>query len=224
MSLIAKEKGGSTMELIPQGIHLAKCISIIDLWTQSITFEKQEKEVHQVRFEFELPTEKYTYKDKETDEEKTGTRIIWTNFTVSLNWKAKMKKFLESWRGKKFTQEELDWFNLWKILWKTCQLQIIHSEDWKRANIENALPLMKWVEVPKCEREEVLFSIEEDKKWKPTGFNEEIFNNLPEWLQNKIKESKEVKELYWITSIEDEEKEVKEKKEVSTKEVEDLFE
>jgi hypothetical protein len=31
MSLIAKEKGGSIMELIPQGVHVARCVSVIDL-------------------------------------------------------------------------------------------------------------------------------------------------------------------------------------------------
>ncbi|MHA1379626.1 MAG: hypothetical protein ACTSRG_14730 [Candidatus Helarchaeota archaeon] len=48
---------------------------------------------------------------------------------MSLHAKATMRKFLESWRGKKFTKEELEGFDLQKILGKPCQLQIIHSDD-----------------------------------------------------------------------------------------------
>lgn len=202
MSLMAKEKWG-TRELIPAGIHLARCVSIIDLWTQKITFEKQEKEVHQVRFEFELPALTYTYEDKDTKEEKTATKVTWKNFTVSLHWKATMRKFLESWRGKKFTKEELEWFDLGSILWKNCQLQIIHSDDWQYANIENALPLMAWVEVPKTDKKIVSFSIHEDEKGNPTWFDEDVFNELPEWLQEKIMESKEMKKLYWIETLDE---------------------
>lgn len=222
MALIAKEKGGVTMELIPAGVHLARCVAIIDLWTQKRTFKDQEKEIHEVRFEFELPTETYTYKDKDTEEEKTGTRIIGNNYTISLSAKANMRKFLESWRGLKFTKEELVGFDLQKILGKTCQLQIIHSEDWKYANIQNALPLMKGVEVPKSDRDLISFSIEEDDKGNATGYDENVFNNLPEWLQDKIMDSKEMKKLFNVAGLDEQEedikKEIKEKKETETKE------
>lgn len=218
MSLMAKEKGGTTMELIPQGVHVARCVSVIDLGTQKIKFKDQEKDVHQVRFEFELPNETYTFTDKETEEEKTWTRITGRNFTVSLNGKATLRKFLESWRGRKFTQEELDGFNLGKVLGKTCQLQIIHSDDGKYANIENALPLMKGIEVPESDREQLMFSIEEDEKGNPTGFDQDVFDKLPEWQQEKLMESKEMRELFWIESLDDQEENMKKEAEAKKKE------
>ncbi len=223
MSLIASEKSGWTIELIPEGIYAARCVAVIDLWTQLVTFEKKEKEVHQVRFEFEFPTLTYTYEDKETKKEKTWTKVMWVNYSVSLNSKAKMRKFLESWRGKKFTQEELEWFNLGNVLGKTCQLQIIHSEDGKYANIENALPLMKWIEVPTTDREHITFSILEDNKWKPVWFNEETFEKLPEWLQNKIMDSKEMRTITWTLSL-DEQEETLQKEVVTSKDAEAVFE
>lgn len=230
MSLIAKEKWG-TKELIPAGIHLAKCISIIDLGTQKIIFEKKEKEVHQVRFEFELLNLKYTYEDKDTKEEVETTKVTWKNFTISLHAKATMRKFLESWRGRKFTKEELERFDLSKILGKNCQLQIIHSDDGEYANIENALPLMWGVDAPKWERELISFSIQEDEKGNPTGFDEEAFEKLPEWLQTKIQESKEMMKLFWIESLDDQEENMKketeekkaEKEEITTDKVEEIF-
>lgn len=225
------------MELIPAGVHLARCIGLIDLGTQKLTFDGKDKQVHQVRIEFELPTETYEY-EEEVDgkkEKKTGTRVIGTNFTVSLSGKATLRKFLESWRGLKFTKEELEGFDLAKVLGKTCQLQIIHSEDGKYANISTALPLMKGIEVPEGKRDLVTFSIEEDEKGNVTGFDEEVFDKLPEWLQTKIQDSKEMKDLFGVTDLDQEEadlkKEAEEKKaekaekteEIETKEVEDLF-
>lgn len=225
MSLIASEKSGWTIELIPEGVHIARCVSVIDLGTQLTTFEKKEKEVHQVRFEFEFPNLTYTFEDKDTKVEKTVTKVMGTTFSVSLNSKAKMRKFLESWRGKKFTEEELKWFNLWKVLWQVCQIQIIHSEDGKYANIENALPLMKWISVPETDRELMTFSILEDTKGKPIWFNEDSFEKLPEWLQNKIMESKEMKVITWNFSLDEQEEKLEEEvKTVSTKEAEAVFE
>jgi len=222
MALIAKEKW--TIELVEEGIYLARCVSIIDLGTQLKNFKDQEKMVHEVRFEFELPTVKYTYVDKETQKEvETNCKVMWNNFTVSLSPKANMRKFLESWRGKKFMKEELEGFDLSKILWKVCQLQIIHSEDWKYANIANALPLMAGVTVPETQRELLVFSIDEDKKGNPTGYTEDVFNKLPDWLQVKIMESSEMKTLFWIISLDDQEKEIEVKKEINTTEVEWIF-
>jgi len=225
MALIAKEKW--TIELVQEGIYLARCVSIIDLGTQLKNYKDQEKMVHEVRFEFELPTVKYTYEDKETKKEVETTKVMWNNFTISLSPKANMRKFLESWRGKKFTKEELEGFDLSKILWKVCQLQIIHSEDGKYANIANALPLMAGVTVPETERELLTFSIDEDKKGNSTGYNEEVFEKLPNWLQEKIMESSEMKTLFWIISLDYQEKEIEKeievKKEINTTEVEWIF-
>ena len=208
MSLIAKENSG-TKELIPAGIHLAKCISIIDLGTQKVTFEKTEKQVHQVRFEFELPALTYEFEDKETKEKKIWTKVTWKNFTVSLHAKATMRKFLESWRGKKFTKEELEGFNLGNILGKTCQLQIIHSDDGEYANIENVLPMMAGIPFPESTKELISFEIQEDEKGNPTGYDEAIYDKLPEWLQKKIMESAEMMKLFGIETMEEQEENMK---------------
>lgn len=218
MSLTVSEKG-SKIELIPEWIHLARCVSIIDLWTQKVVFEKREKEVHQIRFEFELPNIVYTYEDNWQEVE--TTKIIWVNFTASLNWKWKLKKFLESWKWKKFTQEELAWFDLQKVLWAKCQLQVIHSDDWQYANIENALPLIQWMTIPEWKRELLSFSIEE-KNWEYV-FDTAIFEKLPEWLQEKIYQSKELSPQ----SLEEQEieiqKTIRESKPATTKDAEVIF-
>lgn len=206
MWLIAKEKGQVERELIAEWTHIAKCVGVVDLWTQLVTFNKKEKEVHQVMFTFELLNETYTYEDDW--EEKTWTRTMSRSFTISLSKKATLRKFLESWRWKKFTEEELKGFNLWKVLWIDCQVQVLHSEDGQYANIENVFPMMKWVQTPESQRELVLFSIDENEKWEPEDFDEKVFDSLPEWIRNKISDSKEMRILRWEISLDEQEKEI----------------
>jgi len=55
---------------------------------------------------------------------------------------------------------------------------------------------MAGVTVPETQRELLTFSIDEDKKGNPTGYNEEVFDKLPDWLQVKIMESSEMKTLF----------------------------
>jgi hypothetical protein len=49
-------------------------------------------------------------------------------YTLSLHEKANLRRELETWRGKKFTAEEGEGFDLEKLLGANCQLQVIHNE------------------------------------------------------------------------------------------------
>ena len=67
-------------------------------------------------------------------------------FGATLGKKSSLRPFLEGWRGKKFTPEELESFDLEKLLNAPCQLQIIHNlgDDgslW--ANVQAAIPASK---------------------------------------------------------------------------------
>ena len=58
----------------------------------------------------------------------TGTRFtVRKRYTNSLHEKAALRKDLEMWRGRKFTQEELRGFDLEKLLGVPCQLQTVHK-------------------------------------------------------------------------------------------------
>ena len=53
---------------------------------------------------------------------------IGKEYTLSLSSKSNLYKDLVSWRGKPFTEEELEGFDLSKLLGKPCQIQIIHKQ------------------------------------------------------------------------------------------------
>jgi len=73
--------------------------------------------------------------------------LVTRQFTLSLHEKAALRKFLVSWRGKQFTPEELQGFDLEKVIGAPCLLQVLHnrSQDGQRvfANVDNIMPLPK---------------------------------------------------------------------------------
>lgn len=70
---------------------------------------------------------------------------IGQKYTASLHEKAKLREHLESWRGKRFTTEELRKFDLEALIGVNCRLQILHTQkDGKTyANVNAIMPLGK---------------------------------------------------------------------------------
>ena len=222
MSLMAREKG--KVELIWEWTYLARCVWITDLWTQLVKSKMYGDKLKKlVRFDFELPTEIYEYEDKETKEKIKTTKMISTQYTNSLSSNGKMRPMLENWRGRKFSKEELNWFNLWNVLGADCQLQVIHSECWQYANIWNLMPLMKWIQVPLWLREKVAFWFNEDEKWRIIWFDKAAFEKNPKWIQEKIMDSEEYKELNWIEELQWDDLAFMDKEKTSDEEFEELI-
>jgi hypothetical protein len=72
--------------------------------------------------------------------------IVRQRFTNSLHEKAKLRGVLETWRGRKFTKDELTGFDLEKLLGASCQIQVIHNvsdEGQTFANVNAVIPLGK---------------------------------------------------------------------------------
>lgn len=185
MSLTAQDKGGGTdFDPIPQGLHEAVCYAVFDLGTHHS--EKWNKDRHEVVVIWELPSQRIEI-------ERDGSmvdlpRAISRRFTLSLHSKADLRKNLESWRGRKFTEAELkEGFDLKKLLEVNAQLNVIHnpSADGTRtyANISAVVPAPKGVKLAP-ENPLGFFSFEE---WPEKG----IPVNTPEWIQEIIKQSKE---------------------------------
>ena len=54
-------------------------------------------------------------------------RAISETYTNSLGEKANLRKMLENWRGRAFTQEEMDGFDLRNVLGKACMISVVHG-------------------------------------------------------------------------------------------------
>ena len=91
--------------------------------------------------------------------------------------------------GRKLTAEEAAGFNLTTLLGKPCQLQVIHvdSNGKTYANINNIVNLPDNMTVPKATQ---VTSFDLD-----ASDARETIVMLPEWIQNKIKESSTWEEM-----------------------------
>lgn len=153
MGLIAKDNSeGGKYEAAPAGAYVARCFRVIDLGTQTWSYNGETKRAHQVLINWEL--------SKKMDDGKPFT--IGEKYTVSLNEKANLSKMLEGWRGRKFTDAERAGFDLKNVLGKVCLLNIVHvSRNGKTyANVASAMPVPEGLPSPEPVNELRFYSIE----------------------------------------------------------------
>ena len=174
--LTVSEKASKGFDPVSAGMHVAVCSAVIDLGDQKSEYQGKEKINRKVMFVWEITDETYT--DEETGAE--HPRTVSSRYTMSLTSKSNLHKMLKSWRGKGFTAEELEGFNLTDMLGKGCQLSIVHTDGEKvYANVDAVVPLPKGMTAP--EPEKVLtFDLDE-----PNALDK--LETLPEWIQNIIK-------------------------------------
>ena len=99
-------------------------------------------------------------------------------FTVSLSEKSNLRPFLEGWRGRSFTQEELDGFGLANVLAKPCMVNVIHvkKDDKTYANIKSVMPIPKGMPKPAASfHEPIVYDRDSDDE-------PEMRAKLPEWV------------------------------------------
>lgn len=171
MGINAKSKGGNYIPA-PADVHNAICVGVYDLGTQLGNFGPK----RQLCLLWELDCKK--------DDGKNF--VVSRRYGLSLHPKAEFRKLLESWSGRKVTQEEEDnGFDAAKLLGRPCALQIIHnsSNGNTYANVGSVTKLMKGMNPMKPTVVPSSYSVEDDGKNIPAG--------VPEWIQKLIKESQE---------------------------------
>jgi len=179
MGLTAKEE--KTYDPISEGVHQGVCYAIYDLGTQ---YNKMfDKSAHQCLIIWEIPSERIEInKDGQT---LSLPRVVSKTYTVSLGERANLRKHLESWRGRSFTAEELQGFDVSKLIGVNGMIQIIHktTDNKTFANISAILPLYKGMAKLEPENPTVVYRFEDGEP--PEG--------TPKWIVEKIHESEEWK-------------------------------
>ena len=182
MPFIASDKGGSDFEPIPSGLHHAVCYAVIDIGTQPATgnFPSRRKVV----FVWELPEERADF--KKDGQQVNLPRAISQRFTASLASKGNLRPFLNSWRGRAFTEQELEGFDLFNAAGANCMLNIIHEPkgDKTYANISSITPLPKGMAKTTPENPILKFSIDE---WSGTT----DLPAMPDWIKKLVMQSDE---------------------------------
>lgn len=177
MGLIAKDTGGN-FEPVPAGTHVARCYLLADIGEQEMTFKGETKVMHKIIVGWELPHERIEF---EKDGEKLNRPMaISKTYTLSLNEKANLRHDLAGWRGRDFTKEELEGFDLHDIVGKPCQVSVVHRESNGKtyANVSGVVAVTKGMTVPEAELPEIVYDLDDPK--------DEVFAKLPEWIRRKI--------------------------------------
>lgn len=171
---------GGTFKQAPADTHVARCYRIIDLGTQrGINPNTGEPSVkNQVMVGWELP-------QCLMDDGKPYTVSAW--LTNSLNERATLRAYLENWRGRPFTAEELKKFDLANIIGAPCLVTVVHNEKGK-AQVKGVTKVPKGLEVPPQVNPSFAFWLDE--------FDAAVFDQVPEGIQKIIKESDEYKALF----------------------------
>ena len=172
MALIAKDTGSGEFEPIPGGMHNSVCARLYDLGEQPGfnpgTF------AHKIVILWELAT-------RYSSGEYNGQRMrVSKTYTLSLSEKANLRHDLESWRGRAFTEQELQGFDVEKVMGVPCTLNLVETinptSKKRYVKVAAVMPLMSGAErlVPET----------------PADF-------VPEWIQ-KLLASTQPTEAYTV--------------------------
>jgi len=174
--------GGQTRQIAPEGAYPARCYQIIDKGT---TFdEKWGNKKRKVQILFELPTETAVF----SDDKGPQPYYVKAVFNLTMGEKASLRKFIESWVGKKLTDAQAADFDIVKLLGHPGMVNIAHNgkDDRVYANIMSISPLPKGLACPAA--------VNELLSYDTTEHDEAVFNKLPDFLKDDIRKSDE-----WIS-------------------------
>jgi hypothetical protein len=112
MPLVIKEEAGH-FEPAPPGLHSAVCVDVVDLGLVDGKFGPKRK----LKLVFQLKTTN-----------KQGERFqARASYTQSLMEGSNLRRDLESWRGRAFTDAERKGFDVEKLIGANCQLNLKHN-------------------------------------------------------------------------------------------------
>lgn len=170
--------GGGDFKRAPAGSHIAVCNLVADCGLQpgSAQFPNPKRKIY---IRFEIPAERVEY--EKDGKQVEGPLTIGSFYTASMNEKATLRKHLEGWRGKAFTDDEAGEFDVAALLGKACMLSVIETEKGGKSysNIAGIGKLPKGMPAPEAENALLYFDSES---------SDAEFNALPKWLREKIEQ------------------------------------
>lgn len=207
MSMMVRSEGNSEIKQLEPGVYTGIATAIIDLGIQENTmYGKQQRKAIIV---WNIVGETIKVNDEELP------RVISKEYTMSLGEKSTLRKDLEAWRGRPFTTEELQGFDLKNILNVPCQLQINQQERNGKTyvNIAAIMAIPKGMSVAPVDNV-YIFDTYDLTTW-------ENYDKIANWIKEKIKKALNLAETQldlYIKDYEENKKEQEGKKQEETEE------
>ena len=168
-------------EIVPAGTHFARCYSMIHIGVVEWEFQGEKKFNNKVRLTWELPYEMRDFGGEQKP------LVISKEYTLSMHEKSNLRKDLEMWRGKVFTNKELGSFDVTDLLGKTCNISVIHKvakNGNEFAQVGGVSAIQKGVEVLEQFNPTFIFNYGDH-------FDLDWLDMQPEWIQEQIKSSED---------------------------------
>jgi len=178
MAIKLSDAGTGSKTLCPAGTHAARCYQVIDLGTHTTDGQYGTKTHRKIRISWELPDELHTFIAEKGPEPFAMSKT----YNFLMGDKATLRKDLESWRGRAFTEDDLDTFTIDKLIGSTCLLNVVHEVKaaGTYANVLGISPL------PKAMKATMPEAILPPVYYEVTQGPDETFMALPEWLRKMI--------------------------------------
>lgn len=170
--------GGGDYTPTPEGTHFAVCDMVVDLGKQRTTYMGDTTIKHQVYIRWQIPAERIEWTDGDNVKHE-GPMVIGKTYTASLNEKANLRKDLQAWRGRAFTEDELMKFDIANLLGASATVTVTHKPregGGVYANVTSIGGLPKGSAKITVEGDPILFGDED----------EDAYDRLPKWLRDKI--------------------------------------
>lgn len=182
--MIIPESGGGNYEQVPAGTHNAICIGIVDQGTHVSPFKNdkgQEVSNRQIRMWFELP-------DELNSEGKPHTISTWV--TLSMHERAKLRAYVDAWRGKPMTDAERKVFDPKTLIGQACSLSV-KTNDKDRSIVSGiGAPMKAFANAkPEPTNQTLFVSLFAGE------FDQEAFDRLNDKEKEKIESSPEWRKL-----------------------------
>ena len=168
-----KDRAKPKQPPVEPGVYMAVCVGVVDLGEQYS--EKFKHYSNKVKFVWALPGETIEIDGK------TEERQLSKEFSVSVSKKSSLRGFLQSWNGKSYQDDEFAELDLFDMIGKACQLQVVLNDTGEYSNVENLMPIPKGMQAPASKTE--FF------RWDMDKWDDEAFQRLPSWTQDQIKKS-----------------------------------
>lgn len=158
---------------VEPGVYIAICVGVVDLGEQYS--EKFKNYSNKVKFIWELVGETI-----EVDGEQKPRQLS-KEFSFSTSKKGALRACLSSWNGREYGDEEFGEVDVFEQIGKSCQLQVVLNETKEYANVANLMPLPRGVAAPVSDTKPI--------RWDMEQWDDAVFAELPEWIQDQIKKS-----------------------------------
>lgn len=167
-------------EVVPAGGHIAILYSIVELGTMQIEYAGEKKMSRKIRLTWELPEELREFDGVQKP------MVVGKTYTASLYEQAKLRPIVEGMLGG-LTEAQEETFDIKSLLGTACMIQVATEEynGNKYASVVSCTQLPKSVKAPAQFNDSVYFDY--------ATFDEETYNNLPNWMKEKMDESAEMK-------------------------------